>query len=139
MASRHSLLNTQERFSKGLREALRGKYGSVPSAAFVTIQFNRRLNLKNGVSQESVRRWIRGLSMPSYCHLEVLMLWLKLDLAQILGFSTIAESIHYPDDVIRVAEFITRMPSAMRVPLLNFVSSFGSSGGTGGGRFSNSS
>jgi transcriptional regulator with XRE-family HTH domain len=133
MVSRQPLFAMQDRFSSGLREALRAKYGRLPSAAFVAIQFNRQLNSRNGVSQESVRRWLRGLAMPSYCHLETLTLWLKLDLGQLLGSFASAEQITYPEHVMRTAEIIARMPPATQVPLLSLVSSFGVSGSKSSG------
>ena len=93
MANQNSLIAIEERFASELRNALRKRYGSIPSAAFVTIQFNRRLVSKNGVSQESVRRWMRGLSMPSYLHLQILALWLGLSLDSLLGVEEKKESV----------------------------------------------
>ena len=78
------LYGIEERFGHQLRMALMRRYGRVPSAAFVASQFNRLVTTSNGVSGESVRRWIRGVSIPRYEHLSVLTDWLGLDFQEIL-------------------------------------------------------
>ncbi len=72
-------LGIEERFGQELRAALARSYGRVPSAQYVANQFNQRITISNGVSGESVRRWIRGVSLPRYDHLAVLTDWLGLD------------------------------------------------------------
>ncbi|MFN4986987.1 MAG: hypothetical protein ACK5FO_01790 [Burkholderiales bacterium] len=66
-------------FAVVLRDALRKKYGRIPSAAFLAIHFNRCFPEGAPVSQETTRKWMRGISMPSYPHLRALMIWLTLD------------------------------------------------------------
>ncbi len=78
------LYRIEQRFGHQLRVALVLRYGRVPSAAFVANQFNRLVTTSNGVSGESVRRWIRGVSIPRYDHLAVLTDWLGLDFQEIL-------------------------------------------------------
>ena len=66
-------------FSAELRSVLRAKYGRIPSASFIAIHFGRYSN-EISVSHETARRWLRGVSMPSYTQLRVLILWLNLDI-----------------------------------------------------------
>jgi hypothetical protein len=123
MVNQRSLISIEDHFSSHLRKALRARYGNLPSAAFVAAQFNRRLISSNGVSIECVRRWLRGLSMPSYFHLKTLIVWLELDAERLLGVGAKEEFVRYPEAIMRLAEMISQMPPASQVPLLNFVSS----------------
>ena len=68
-----------EQFGHVFRGALKEAYGKIPSAAFVAVQFNRRCQGTEAVSQESVRRWIRGFSIPGPDRLWVLSSWLEID------------------------------------------------------------
>ena len=77
-------LGIEERFGQELRAALARSYGRVPSAQYVANQFNQRISASNGVSGESVRRWIRGVSLPRYDHLAVVTDWLGLDFQDVL-------------------------------------------------------
>ena len=72
-------LSIEERFGNELRATLTHRYGRVPSAAFVANRFNQLTTARNGVSGESARRWIRGVSIPRHVHLAVLLNWLGLD------------------------------------------------------------
>jgi hypothetical protein len=67
-------------FSRLLRETLASRYGKLPSAAFVAREFNLRAYGCEPITQESARRWLRGLSIPSGKRLGVLQAWLKFDL-----------------------------------------------------------
>jgi len=67
-------------FSRLLRESLASRYGKLPSAAFVAREFNLRAYGCEPITQESARRWLRGLSIPSGKRLGVLQAWLKFDL-----------------------------------------------------------
>ena len=74
----------EERFGREFRAALCGKFGRLPSAAFVSYRFNAYLGQGcNGVSGETIRRWMRGQSMPSYDHLQALAGWLRLGLERV--------------------------------------------------------
>ena len=75
----------KEYFSHSLRESLKLQYGKLPSAEVVSRDFNLRAHGTTPVTQESVRRWIRGESLPKPDHLIVLMQWLDLDLNEIYG------------------------------------------------------
>jgi hypothetical protein len=70
-------------FSRLLRESLISRYGKLPSAAFVAREFNIRAYGCEPVTQESARRWLRGLSIPTGNKLGVLQAWLKFDLNQL--------------------------------------------------------
>jgi hypothetical protein len=67
-------------FASVLREALKDIRGRVPSAAAVAREFNLRASGIEPVTQESVRRWLRGISMPEEQKLAILVSWLNLDL-----------------------------------------------------------
>lgn len=75
----------KEFFSHSLRESLKLRYGKVPSAEVISRDFNLRAHGTSPVTQESVRRWIRGESLPKLDHLIVLAKWLHLDLNEIFG------------------------------------------------------
>ena len=77
-------LQMKERFSYLLRENLKNRYGKIPSAEIVARNFNIRAYGTTPVTQESVRRWIRGESLPKPEHLIVLVRWLGLNLNQII-------------------------------------------------------
>jgi len=74
----------KERFSALVRDSLRLRYGRVPSAALLAREFNLRAYETNAISQESARRWLRGLSLPEEQRLKVLVNWLDLDFNQAL-------------------------------------------------------
>lgn len=69
----------KESFSALLRDSLRAQYGRIPSAAVVAREFNLRAYDTSPVSQESARRWLRGVSLPEEERLRVLVNWLNLD------------------------------------------------------------
>ena len=70
-------------FSIALINGLVLRYQSVPSAAFIAKEFNFRIEGIEPISQESARRWIRGLAIPEFDKLLVLRSWLDLDLNSI--------------------------------------------------------
>jgi hypothetical protein len=76
-------LGFKDHFAAALRVALKKKYGRPPSTSFVARQFNLRITT-NGVSGESVRRWVRGVSLPRCDHMRVLVDWLDLDMDQVI-------------------------------------------------------
>ena len=82
----------KEYFSHSLRESLKLQYGKLPSAEVVAQNFNLRAHSTTPVTQESVRRWMRGESLPKPDHLIVLMQWLNLDLNKIYGKEKNSES-----------------------------------------------
>lgn len=117
-----------ETFSIQLRERLRKRYGRLPSAAFVAIHFNRQNNLERPISQETARRWMRGLSMPSYQHLFALSAWLAFDVNQLIAsdaskpaWPALPEKGEYSQDTIRLAELLSNLPSDTQSLLFNLV------------------
>lgn len=56
------------------------RFKEVPSAAFIAKEFNLRTPNLDPISQESARRWLRGLAIPEFDKLLVLRSWLNLDL-----------------------------------------------------------
>jgi hypothetical protein len=116
-------------FSSFFREGLRQKYGRLPSAAFVAIQFSRQLDGGKSVSHETVRRWMRGISMPTYSHLQVLAVWLVLDINKLVAdhgsvnlYQSQAQKSRYDEETIRLAELLSSLPSETQTLLLNLVS-----------------
>ena len=82
----------KENFSHSLRERLKLQYGKLPSAEVIARNFNLRAHDTTPVTQESVRRWIRGESLPKPDHLIVLVQWLHLNLNEIYGIGSHPES-----------------------------------------------
>lgn len=74
----------RKQFAEALRDALTIHFGKLPAASIVAREFNLRAYGVEAISQESARRWLRGLSMPSQDKLGVLQSWLSLDLNLIL-------------------------------------------------------
>lgn len=74
-------MNTHKLFSDELNKALRLKYKSKKiSALYFATQFNKHCKKSSlHISQESARKWLRGLSFPNQERVMVLILWLKLD------------------------------------------------------------
>jgi len=70
----------RDAFATALANGLRQRYRSVPTAAFVSKEFNRRAHATEAITQESARRWLRGLAVPELAKLLVLRSWLDLDL-----------------------------------------------------------
>ena len=70
----------RDSFSLSLVNALALRYQEIPSAAFVAKEFNLRTSTSDSITQESARRWLRGLAIPELDKLLVLRSWLDLDL-----------------------------------------------------------
>ena len=70
----------RDSFSLSLIDALVVRYRKVPSAAFIANQFNLRVRSSQFITQETARRWMRGLGIPEFDKLLVLRSWLSLDL-----------------------------------------------------------
>jgi len=74
-------MNTHKLFSDELNKALRLKYKSKKiSALYFATQFNKQCKKSSlYISQESARKWLKGLSFPNQERVMVVILWLKLD------------------------------------------------------------
>ena len=53
-----------DNFSNALSDALRNRYGKVPSAAFFMNEFNIRAYGTKFISRETARKWLKGLALP---------------------------------------------------------------------------
>lgn len=80
--------DVKNNFSALLRDCLRSRYGKIPSAAVVAREFNLRAYDTTPISQESARRWIRGVSLPEEERLRILVEWLDLDFNEALRAKT---------------------------------------------------
>ena len=74
-------MNRHKLFSDELNKALRLKYKSKKiSALYFATQFNKHCKKSSlHISQESARKWLKGLSFPNQERVMVLILWLILD------------------------------------------------------------
>ena len=70
----------RQAFALAFTAGLLMRFKEVPSAAFIAKEFNLRTPNLDPISQESARRWLRGLSIPELDKLLVLRSWLNLDL-----------------------------------------------------------
>lgn len=77
-------IELKDTFSRSLRKCLCQHYGRVPAAAIIAKDFNLRAYGVDPITQESARRWIRGISIPEEDRLRILMEWLSLDFNEIL-------------------------------------------------------
>jgi hypothetical protein len=122
----NGLLNA-ETFSRELRERLRTKYKRLPSAAFIANQFNRHNKRDKGISQESARRWLRGESMPSRQNLQVLGVWLGIEVE--ISFAKVtsadltadASSAAYSQRILSIAELISSAAPQMQAQIWDLI------------------
>ena len=70
----------KDAFSKALEQALIARYSKIPSAAFVAKEFNLRALDIDPISQETARKWLRGLGVPKLNKLLILQAWLGIDM-----------------------------------------------------------
>lgn len=75
-------------FSKALTQGLVNRYNKIPSAAFVAKEFNLRAVDTDPISQESVRKWLRGLAIPELNKLLIIQAWLEIDLNSLNVYSS---------------------------------------------------
>ena len=75
-----------ESFASGLRERIRAHYGGrLPSAGELARALNQADQWRRPVSAETMRRWIRGLSLPELHRVPTLCGWLGCDPAQLFA------------------------------------------------------
>ena len=77
-------IEIKDTFSRSLRRCLHQHYGRVPAAAVIAKDFNLRAYGVDPITQESARRWIRGISIPEEDRLKILIEWLSLDFNEVL-------------------------------------------------------
>lgn len=79
------MLSAKQAFAQAMTDALRVHYGRIPSAAVAARDFNLRNPNTPAISEETARRWMRGLSLPEGERMTVLARWLGLDMNGIFG------------------------------------------------------
>ena len=84
-----------ERFHLAFRAGLINRFGEIPTASKLAIEFNLRNFQSNPISRESARKWINGQSMPESSRLKILISWLNLD-ASFIYSTTIIEKANIP-------------------------------------------
>jgi len=60
------------------RAGLINRFGKIPTANQLALEFNFRNIHSNPISRESVRKWINGQSMPEPSRLKIIISWLNL-------------------------------------------------------------
>ena len=98
-------------FSKALKDGLLIRYRELPSAAFVAKEFNLRTSVSDAITQETARRWLRGLAIPVLDKLLVLRSWLHIDLNAI---GMLKVDTHYQESVIISEVLQTRQEEYLR-------------------------
>ena len=103
------------------------KFGKIPTANKLAIEFNLRNFQSNPISRETTRKWINGQSMPETERLKILISWLNLDAAFIYSSAfTEKESIHVgidsEQDRAKVVAYQLRKKEGLAQATLNFVS-----------------
>ena len=112
------VLSTEDRFAREMRLRLAAIYKSVPSAAILAREFNLRCRTAEPITQETARKWLRGLSIPRPKRLAVLTDWLSLDHSKIWsGTAGDGERLNERN----FYEHIMRMHPKQREHLINFV------------------
>jgi hypothetical protein len=104
----------QESFALALANGLLAHYREIPSASFLAKEFNLRARHCEPITQESARRWLKGLAIPKFDKLLLLRSWLDLDL-NALGLpsleATIKKNQLEKDLLARQEAFIARTQS----------------------------
>ena len=74
-------MDIKNRFSTSFNQQLLSYYRRIPSASILARDFNSRAHgIMSPISQETARRWIRGLSMPEMDKLQILIQWLEINI-----------------------------------------------------------
>jgi hypothetical protein len=113
--------SAKQAFSRAINQALRTHYGRVPSAAVTARDFNLRNSDTPPISEETARRWMRGLSLPEGDRMSVLVKWLGLDLNTIFGDRSNG-SVSVPSDQQEVFDLINELNSTQLAILKNLIS-----------------
>ena len=109
------------------RAGLVDKFGKIPTANKLAIEFNLRNFQSNPISRETTRKWINGQSMPETERLKVLISWLNLDAAFIYSTTFIEKAsdhlrIDGEQDRAKVEAYELRKKEGIAQATLNFVS-----------------
>ena len=76
---------TLSKFEQTLRTGITRKLGRQVSAQQFADQFNLRAHGTDTISRETARKWIRGITIPDYERLAVLIGWLELNPLEFLA------------------------------------------------------
>jgi hypothetical protein len=77
-----------ENFSSALNQALRNRYGKIPSASFLMNEFNLRSYGTKFITRETARKWIKGIGLPRPSAIQVLVDWLKINPSDIFAMES---------------------------------------------------
>jgi len=116
-----------ERFHLAFRAGLINRFGKIPTASKLAIEFNLRNFQSKPVSRESARKWINGQSIPETARLKTLIGWLNLDAAFIYSTTitekeSISVGIESDQDRAKVEAYGLRKIEGLAQAALNFVS-----------------
>jgi hypothetical protein len=95
------------RFSTALNRQLLDYYGRIPSASILARDFNLRAKQLPPITQETARRWIRGLSLPDIDKLAILSNWLRINIQ--ISHENPVEA-HGPADGSAVSKYVENAP-----------------------------
>jgi 3-deoxy-D-manno-octulosonic-acid transferase len=129
-----------ERFHLAFRAGLINRFGEIPTASKLAIEFNLRNFQSKPISRESARKWINGQSIPETARLKTLIGWLNLDAAFIYS-TTITETASIPvaidrqKDRAKVEAYGRRKIEGLAQAALNFVSPLTAVLNTEGGHY----
>jgi len=117
-----------ERFAQALRSGLINKFGCVPAASKLAIEFNLRNIDTNPISREAARKWNNGQSMPEAGRLKILIKWLNLNPTYIYSINDLVDERHFnqvanPIDVAHLAAHTLRKAENLAQAAMNFASS----------------
>jgi hypothetical protein len=116
-----------ERFHLAFRAGLINRFGKIPTASKLAIEFNLRNFQSKPISRESARKWINGQSIPETARLKTLIGWLNLD-ASFIYSTTIIEKVSIPlgidseQDRAKVEAYGLRKMEGLAQAALNSVS-----------------
>ena len=126
------MLNTRnvfftERFRQAFRSGLINKFGYLPTANKVAIEFNLRNYETRPISRESIRKWLVGSALPEMDKLEILVKWLNLNPAYLFSKNEIADErlMNEPSkslEISQLASYTLRKVEQLAQTALNFAS-----------------
>jgi transcriptional regulator with XRE-family HTH domain len=78
-------------FSQAFKIGLLSKYRKIPSAGFIAREFNLRAKHTGTITNETARRWLKGMVLPDLEKLVILSEWLEIDLHTLLSLNKVNE------------------------------------------------
>ena len=109
------------------RAGLINRFGKIPTANKLAIEFNLRNFESKPISREAARKWINGQSMPETARLKILISWLNLDVAFIYATTFIEKASNHlridgEQDRAKVEAYQLRKIEGFAQAALNLVS-----------------